>query len=55
MSHRYPPAALVVVLKVGRMPNNPASVSGRPMSGFAHIDEAEPTAIAEHLTRKNLR
>ena len=46
-------AGLVKFLKVGRLPNDPASVSGRPMPGFAYVDEAELAAIARYL--KQLR
>ena len=40
-------------LKVGRLPNDPASVSGRPMPGFAYVDEAELAAIADYLKQRS--
>ena len=45
--------ALVEFLKAGRMPDDPASVSGRPMLGFAWIPEAELVEIAEYVKRQN--
>lgn len=40
---------LVEFLKVGRLPNDPDTVSGRPMPGFAWIDEAQLAAIAAYV------
>ena len=47
------PGALVEFLKAGRLPNDPASVSGRPMPGFAYVDEAELAAIASYLKQRS--
>lgn len=48
-----PSAELVEFLKVGRLPNDPASVSGRPMPGFAYVDEAELGTIADYLKQRS--
>lgn len=44
-------AELVEFLKLGRLPNDPASVSGQPMPGFAYLDDAELAALADYLKR----
>ena len=44
---------LTAFLKVGRLPNDPDSVSNRPMPGFAWVDEAELAAIAEYVKSLN--
>ena len=43
---------LVTFLKVGRMPGDPESVSGRPMPGFGWLPDAELTEIAEFVKRR---
>lgn len=48
-----PVGELVEFLKVGRLPNDAATVSGRPMPGFAYVDEAELRAIADYLKQLN--
>lgn len=48
-----PSAELVDFLKIGRLPNDPATVSGRPMPGFAYVDEAELAAIADYLKQRS--
>jgi mono/diheme cytochrome c family protein len=40
---------LVAFLKVGRMPGDPESVSGRPMPGFAWLPEADLAEIAAYI------
>jgi mono/diheme cytochrome c family protein len=40
---------LVAFLKVGRMPGDPESVSGRPMPGFAWLPEADLVEIATYV------
>jgi mono/diheme cytochrome c family protein len=40
---------LVAFLKVGRMPGDPDSVSGRPMPGFAWLPEADLAEIAAYI------
>ncbi|MGI9330707.1 MAG: c-type cytochrome [Gammaproteobacteria bacterium] len=44
-----PEAVLVEFLKVGRLPNDEASISNRPMPGFAWMDTAQRSAIAAYL------
>ncbi len=44
-----PEADLAEFLKIGRLPNDPASISGRPMPGFAWMQAAELSAIAVHI------
>ena len=44
---------LVAYIKAGRMPDDPASVSGRPMPGFAWIPDAELTEIATYVKSRN--
>jgi mono/diheme cytochrome c family protein len=39
------PDALLAFIKVGRLPDDPATVSGRPMPGFGWLPEAELAAI----------
>ncbi|MCL4722007.1 MAG: hypothetical protein KJ041_08690 [Gammaproteobacteria bacterium] len=41
--------ALVEFLKVGRTPNDPASISGRPMPGFSWLDAAVLQEIATYV------
>jgi mono/diheme cytochrome c family protein len=40
---------LTAFLKVGRMLNDPDSITGRPMPGFAWADDAQLAEIAEYL------
>ena len=40
---------LTEFLKAGRLPNDPQTVSGRPMPGFAYVAEADLTAISDYL------
>ena len=42
-------AELVEFLKVGRMPTDPASVTGIPMPGFAWMQPADLNAVASYL------
>jgi len=42
-------AVLVEFLKEGRLPDDPASVTGRPMPGFSWVTDGELQAIAEYL------
>jgi hypothetical protein len=35
--------------KIGRMPNNPASITGRPMPAFAWLAKEDLAAVAGHL------
>lgn len=42
-------ADLVEFLKVGRMPTDPASVTGIPMPGFAWLPAADLNELATHL------
>ena len=44
-----PEADLAEFLKLGRLPNDPASISGRPMPGFAWMQASELSAIAVHI------
>lgn len=46
---RQSAAALLAFLKAGRLPDDPASVAGRPMPGFGWVPEAELAAIVAHL------
>lgn len=46
-------AALVEFLKAGRLPDDPASVTGRPMPGFAWVPEGELTSIAGFLKSRS--
>lgn len=48
---RQPVADLVAFLRTGRLPDDPASVSGRPMPGFAYLQDADLLALAEYLRR----
>ena len=48
-------AELVAFLKAGRLPDDPDSVSSRPMPGFAWVEEADLVAIAEHVKSLNRR
>ena len=41
--------ALAAFLKVGRMPGQPGSVSGRVMPGFAYLQDAELAALADFV------
>ena len=40
---------LIAFLKIGRMPNDPASLTGGVMPGFAWMPEADLRAIAAYL------
>ena len=42
-------AELVEFIKAGRLPNDPASISGRPMPGFAWIADEELEAIVAQV------
>lgn len=42
-------AGLVTFLKKGRMPGDPGSVAGRPMPGFAWVEEPDLEIIASGL------
>ena len=44
---------LVAFLKAGRMPDDPASVSGRSMPGFAWLTEADLVDIATYVKGQN--
>lgn len=46
-------AELVAFLKVGRMPDDPDSVTGRPMPGFGWVPEAELEEIAAYVKSHN--
>jgi mono/diheme cytochrome c family protein len=46
-------AELVQFLKVGRLPNDPASITRLPMPGFALLDAAQLAAIADYLRGLN--
>ena len=46
-------AQLVEFLKLGRIADDPANVSGRPMPGFAWLSESELEAIAAFLKSRN--
>ena len=43
------PEDLTEFLKVGRRPNNPASITGRPMPAFNSIAEGDLAAVAGDL------
>lgn len=45
---------LVEFLKIGRMPDDPATVSGRPMPGFSWIPEAELQEIAAFVKSRHV-
>ena len=40
---------LTAFLKLGRMPNDPASISGRAMPGFSYFADEDLHALAVHL------
>lgn len=44
---------LVAFLKAGRLPDDPASLTGRPMPGFAWVAEGELRALADFLKSRN--
>lgn len=48
-----PAAALLAFLKAGRMPDDPATVTGRPMPGFGWLPEAELAAIVAFVKSRN--
>jgi mono/diheme cytochrome c family protein len=48
-----PADALLAFIKVGRMPDDPATVSGRPMPGFGWLPEAELAAIVAFVKSRN--
>lgn len=45
--------ALVEFLKAGRLPDDPASLTGRPMPGFAWVADSELRALAAFLKSRN--
>jgi mono/diheme cytochrome c family protein len=47
---RQTEAGLVEFLKAGRLPDDPASVTGLPMPGFAWVTDGELEAVAAFLT-----
>lgn len=47
------PDALLAFIKAGRMPDDPATVSGRPMPGFGWLPEAELAAIVAFVKSRN--
>jgi len=48
-----PEADLAEFLMIGRLPNDPASVSGRPMPGFAWMDVTELSSLAAYIKTLN--
>ncbi len=48
-----PAAALLAFLKAGRLPDDPATVSGRRMPGFGWLPEAELAAIVAWVKSRN--
>lgn len=46
-------AELVAFLKVGRLPDDPASVTRRAMPGFAWVAEADLTEIATYIKSRH--
>jgi mono/diheme cytochrome c family protein len=47
------PDALLAFIKAGRMPDDAATVSGRPMPGFGWLPEAELAAIVAFVKSRN--
>jgi mono/diheme cytochrome c family protein len=45
---------LVAFLKAGRLVDDPASISGRPMPGFSWVSDAELLEIANFLKSRNV-
>jgi mono/diheme cytochrome c family protein len=46
---RTPVAELVEFLKIGRLPDDPATLTGRAMPGFGWVSDSELTAVVEFL------
>jgi mono/diheme cytochrome c family protein len=46
---RTPEAGLVEFLRIGRLPDDPATLTGRSMPGFSWVSEGELKAIAVFL------
>lgn len=44
---------LVAFLQAGRLPDDPASLTGRPMPGFAWVTEGELRALAAFVKARN--
>lgn len=44
---------LVAFLKVGRFPDDPASLTGRPMPGFSWVSDSELAALASFLKARS--
>lgn len=49
-----PAEALVAFLKAGRLPDDPASRTGRPMPGFAWVPDSELKALAAFLKSRSV-
>ena len=47
------PAALLEFLQVGRLDDDPASLTGRPMPGFAWLSESELRAVAAFVQSRS--